>query len=47
MEELSYYRKNKDKWKKGGKYYHYTPKADKTNTIKFQIKRGKFLLSFD
>tara|TARA_R110001632_G_scaffold124365_1_gene237212 strand:- start:758 stop:898 length:141 start_codon:yes stop_codon:yes gene_type:complete len=46
MEELSYYRKNKDKWKKGGKYYHYTPKDEKP-TIKFQIKRGRFLLSFD
>lgn len=39
-----YYRKNKDEWKKGGKYYYYKPKE---TGGKLTISRGKFLLSFD
>ncbi len=51
MEELpknkAYYRKNKDLWKKGGKYYKYQPKSTQTSDIKLVIKKGKFLISFD
>tara|TARA_R100000655_G_scaffold32115_1_gene63907 strand:- start:3147 stop:3299 length:153 start_codon:yes stop_codon:yes gene_type:complete len=50
MEELNknkvYYRRNKDKWKRGGKYYNYVPK-DKRQTEKFKVQRGSFLISFD
>ena len=50
MEELNknkvYYRKNKDKWKKGGKYYNYIPK-DKRLVGEFKVQRGNFLISFD
>ena len=50
MEEpkkLSYYQKNKIKYKKGGKYYKYIPKADRTKGLKFVIVKGEFLISFD
>tara|TARA_R110002074_G_scaffold201433_5_gene369365 strand:- start:2344 stop:2496 length:153 start_codon:yes stop_codon:yes gene_type:complete len=50
MEELpknkAYYRKNKELWKKGGKYYNYTPKSNSSD-IKLVVKRGSFLISFD
>jgi len=39
-----YYKKHKNEWKKGGKYYYYKPKV---NTYKITIKRGEFWLSFD
>tara|TARA_Y100000401_G_C8152987_1_gene140512 strand:- start:249 stop:380 length:132 start_codon:yes stop_codon:yes gene_type:complete len=39
-----YYRKNKEEWKKGGKYYYYKPKVI---TGKLTIARGKFVLSFN
>jgi len=39
-----YYLKNKDRWKKGGKYYRYKPR---TNDIKLEVKHGKFIISFD
>lgn len=42
-----YYLKNKDKWKRGGKYYHYTPKRDRYSDIKLEVKQGKFIISFD
>tara|TARA_R100001015_G_C4490647_1_gene68308 strand:- start:395 stop:556 length:162 start_codon:yes stop_codon:yes gene_type:complete len=45
--KLSYYQKNKTKYKKGGKYYKYIPKADRTKGLKFEIVRGQFLISFD
>ena len=54
MEELpkkrltskEYYKLNKIHYKKGGKYYNYTPKADRISTIKFGVNRGEFLLTF-
>jgi hypothetical protein len=50
MEEFakskSYYQKNKDKYKKGGKYYKYIPKHAQTKT-EIKIKRGKFIISFN
>jgi len=39
-----YYKKHKNEWKKGGKYYYYKPK---THTYQITIKRGQFILSFD
>lgn len=43
-DKKSYYKKNKELWKKGGKYYHYKPKV----TIgEITIKRGVFLITFD
>ena len=46
MEELSYYQRNKDKYKKGGKYYYYKSVADKRPKIPLTIKRGDFILTF-
>ena len=43
-DKKTYYQKNKELWKKGGKYYHYKPKV---NTSKITIKRGVFLITFD
>ena len=42
----SYYQKNKDKYKKGGKYYKYIPKHQQTKT-EITIKRGKFIIYFN
>lgn len=42
-----YYINNKDKWRKGGKYYHYIAKDDRHNKTKLEVKRGKFIISFD
>ena len=39
-----YYKKNRDLWKKGGKYYYYRPKA---STGKLTIKTGVFIINFD
>jgi hypothetical protein len=39
-----YYRKNINKWKKGGEYYYYKPKEHKGEVI---FKRGIFILNFD
>jgi hypothetical protein len=39
-----YYKKHKNEWKKGGKYYYYKPKV---NIYQITIKRGEFWLSFD
>lgn len=43
----SYYQRNKHHYQKGGKYYRYTPKSERTPAIKVAIKRGEFILSFD
>ena len=43
----TYYRKNKDKWKKGGMYYNYVSVKDKQSKIQIVIKHGVFILSFD
>lgn len=42
-----YYLKNKNNWKKGGKYYNYKPRCDTDNDIKLEVKHGKFIISFD
>jgi len=39
-----YYKKHKDQWKKGGKYYYYKPRV---STDKLIIKRGLFIVNFD
>jgi hypothetical protein len=51
MEELrklpkTYYQTNKDKYKKGGKYYNYIPKHQQTKT-EIKIKQGKFIIYFN
>jgi hypothetical protein len=50
MEEIkkpiTYYQKNKSKYQKGGKYYKYIPKYDRTKT-EITIKRGKFIIYFN
>ena len=43
----SYYQRNKRHYQKGGKYYRYIPKCERTPVIKVAIKRGEFILSFD
>jgi hypothetical protein len=43
-DKKTYYKKNKELWKKGGKYYHYKPKV---TTGEITIKRGVFLITFD
>ena len=49
MKELTknqiYYRKHKDKYKKGGKYYKYVAK-DTGITGKIKVHKGKFVISF-
>tara|TARA_Y100000361_G_scaffold129117_1_gene124402 strand:+ start:981 stop:1133 length:153 start_codon:yes stop_codon:yes gene_type:complete len=47
LKKLTYYQKNKIKYKKGGKYYKYIPKADRTKGLKFEVVKGVFLISFD
>lgn len=42
-----YYLKNKERWKKGGKYYNYTPKEDRNKDIKLEVRHGRFIISFD
>jgi hypothetical protein len=39
-----YYKKNKDQWKKGGKYYYYKPKVSTGELI---VKTGLFIIKFD
>ena len=39
-----YYKKNRDLWKKGGKYYYYKPR---TSSGKLTIKTGVFIINFD
>ena len=38
-----YYKKNRELWKKGGKYYYYKPKV---NSYELIIKKGKFIINF-
>jgi len=40
-----YYKENKDKWKKGGKYYYY--KARGGDGFPIVIKRGIFVIDFN
>tara|TARA_R110000823_G_scaffold290134_2_gene408431 strand:- start:329 stop:460 length:132 start_codon:yes stop_codon:yes gene_type:complete len=40
----SYYKKNKENWKKGGKYYHYKPRESTGELI---VKRGLFIIQFN
>lgn len=40
-----YYKKNIEKYKKGGKYYRY--KNNKNNNAGLTIKHGKFIINFD
>lgn len=42
---MSYYQKNKQHWRKGGKYYNYEPMRFFTKPI--TIKRGKFIIYWD
>ena len=42
-----YYKKHKHEWRKGGKYYNYTPKADRPSKTQFKVSRGIFIISFD
>lgn len=43
----SYYQRNKDKYKKGGKYYYYRSVEDTRPKIPLSINRGNFILSFN
>ena len=45
--KLSYYQLNKDKWRKGCKYYTYKPVSETNAKIPVKIKHGKFIISFD
>ena len=45
--KLSYYERNKHKYKKGGKYYKYIPKDQQNRDLKFKVERGSFLISFE
>lgn len=44
---VSYYLKNKHKWRKGGIYYKYKPVNDRPTKILFTITQGKFIILFD
>ena len=44
---LTYYQKNKSKYKKGGKYYKYVPKDCREPKIPIKINRGNFIISFN
>ena len=49
MEEerkLTYYQKNKEHYKKGGKYYKYKPVEESRPKIPLKINHGKFIISF-
>jgi hypothetical protein len=43
----SYYQINKNKYKKGGKYYYYKSVEERRPKIDVSIKRGVFTLTFD
>tara|TARA_R100001460_G_scaffold56917_2_gene96668 strand:- start:123 stop:254 length:132 start_codon:yes stop_codon:yes gene_type:complete len=40
-----YYLKNRDKWRKGGKYYYYKPYKPVSGHLK--VRRGIFTINFD
>ena len=39
-----YYRKNKHLWRKGGRYYKYSPRTCEGGLI---VRKGKFLIYFN
>ena len=41
--KLSYYQRNKDKYKKGGKYYKYIPKDLQNRDLKFAKNANRSL----
>ena len=43
-EMRDYYKKNKAKYRKGGAYYYYKPKAEAPYVV--SIKRGTFIIDF-
>ena len=43
----SYYQRNKDKYRKGGKYYYYKSVEERRPIYPVSIKTGEFILSFD
>ena len=43
----SYYQRNKNKYKKGGKYYYYKSIDERRPKIPVSIIRGNFILTFD
>ena len=45
--KLTYYQRNKEKYKKGGKYYKYIRKDERHPELKFKVEKGCFLISFD
>ena len=45
--KISYYQKNKHKYKKGGKYYYYKTVEDRSPKIPVEINKGEFIISFD
>ena len=45
--KLSYYQRNKNHYKKGGKYYKYVSVENKRPKIPVVVKQGKFILTFD
>ena len=47
MEELSYYRRNRHHYRRGGKYYSYRSVEETRPKIPLTIKRGNFILTFD
>ena len=44
---VSYYQKNKHKYKKGGKYYYYKTVDETRPKIPLSIRQGNFIISFD
>tara|TARA_R110000787_G_scaffold133749_2_gene246168 strand:- start:796 stop:963 length:168 start_codon:yes stop_codon:yes gene_type:complete len=45
--KISYYQKNKHKYKKGGKYYYYKSVEETRPKIPMTVVRRDFLISFD
>jgi hypothetical protein len=43
----NYYLENKDRWRKGGKYYTYVAKPDRPSDSKLEVKHGRFIILFD
>jgi hypothetical protein len=44
---MNYYYKNRDKYKKGGKYYKYIPIRERVPCLKLEVRKGNFLIYFD
>ena len=47
QKKISYYQKNKHKYKKGGKYYYYKSVEETRPKIPMTVVRRDFLISFD